>query len=34
LDGAEVSPYHYELTIIPKSVPVIVPDIEPWLNLI
>jgi hypothetical protein len=29
LDGAEVSPYHYELTIIPKSVPVIVPDIEP-----
>lgn len=29
LDGAEVSPYHYELTIIPKSVPVVVPDIEP-----
>lgn len=29
LDGSEVSPYHYELTIIPKSVPVVVPDIEP-----
>jgi hypothetical protein len=28
LDGNDVSPYHYELTIIPKSYPVIVPDIE------
>lgn len=28
LDGNDVSPYHYELTIIPKSVPLVVPDIE------
>lgn len=28
LDGSEVSPYHYELTIVPKSFPMIVPDIE------
>jgi hypothetical protein len=28
LDGSDVSPYHYELTIIPKSYPMIVPDIE------
>lgn len=28
LDGNDVSPYHYELTIIPKSIPVVVPDIE------
>lgn len=28
LDGSDVSPYHYELTIIPKSYPFVVPDIE------
>lgn len=28
LDGSDVSPYHYELTIVPKSYPMIVPDIE------
>ncbi|MBR5299033.1 MAG: hypothetical protein IKU36_02150 [Bacteroidales bacterium] len=28
LDGSEVSPYHYELTIIPKAYPMIVPEIE------
>jgi hypothetical protein len=27
LDGNDVSPYHYELSIIPKSVPVAVPDV-------
>lgn len=28
LDGSEVSPYHYELTIIPKAYPMVVPEIE------
>ena len=28
LDGSDVSPYHYELTIIPKSYPPVVLDIE------
>lgn len=28
LDGSDVSPYHYELTIIPKAYPFVVPDIE------
>lgn len=27
LDGNDVSPYHYELSIIPKSYPVVLPDI-------
>lgn len=28
LDGNDVSPYHYELTIIPKMIPVVVPEID------
>lgn len=28
LDGSTVSPYHYELTIIPKAYPMVVPEIE------
>lgn len=28
LNGSDVSPYHYEIKIMPKSIPIAVPEVE------